>query len=593
MSNSDAVVRDIFPFQVTIPSPDVKIIVFDGYGHAVAEEYGKRSYHLSLPRGLYTVRMERAGFMKEILIRHDGPTKKTLEIPGYYTATPLAMAASTKDYYMEASQRFSLETTCSSPGKAPSPDAWMFIFIRASSRELFTGDHLGSRLYLLNQESKPISALCGPEVVFDQNAGWLAFSARMHSGLYLLRFQGKNARELPLYLFSNWQTQVFLTHYDRPIFDGMRIFLSPLGTGFNPEDETTRLVDQAQTLLHNRSSFVPQAIQLPLRAGLFDDPMLGLVGVHLLQFLSSTTLIDTDKALHRLNELLPDAPDVRALPLLTAPERISSIAPFSQPPMLRRSLEAVVDTAVNSPSLIPYSSLFGQIVTKQYADAPWSSWDPSKTLSQEGASRIYFIQKARSPQKSSGRVGDASAPDIASQVDVLSQATTDPKIRRAAAVALGKLGDARAVPELIKALNDPDDKVRRSTVVALGRIGDPRALNPLSKALDDENEQVRQSASVALRKMGKILPMDWVQVALIDLLTSLYKNNRTPTLQGISQNLRLPSWVISSTLRSMLRLLDKPQGMFLDQWASVSQDEQWTQALTAYVYALLEQAEEY
>ena len=61
-----------------------------------------------------------------------------------------------------------------------------------------------------------------------------------------------------------------------------------------------------------------------------------------------------------------------------------------------------------------------------------------------------------------------------------------------AALALGKIGDRRAVEPLIKALGDIDTDVRQAAALALGKIGDRRAVEPLIKALGDRNTNIRQ-----------------------------------------------------------------------------------------------------
>ena len=55
--------------------------------------------------------------------------------------------------------------------------------------------------------------------------------------------------------------------------------------------------------------------------------------------------------------------------------------------------------------------------------------------------------------------------------------------RAAAAWALGRIGDARAVPALLATVGDPQNAVdtRYSAVTALGRIGDTDSLEPLRR----------------------------------------------------------------------------------------------------------------
>jgi len=97
-----------------------------------------------------------------------------------------------------------------------------------------------------------------------------------------------------------------------------------------------------------------------------------------------------------------------------------------------------------------------------------------------------------------GNIGDPRA------VEPLIRALGDKdwRVRMEAAVALGNIGDPRAVEPLIQALGDKSGSVRRVAARALGEIGDPRAVEPLTRALRDENQYVRRVAAGAL---GKIL----------------------------------------------------------------------------------------
>ncbi|MBZ0298291.1 MAG: HEAT repeat domain-containing protein [Anaerolineae bacterium] len=81
-------------------------------------------------------------------------------------------------------------------------------------------------------------------------------------------------------------------------------------------------------------------------------------------------------------------------------------------------------------------------------------------------------------------------------IDALKDA--DWTVRSSAAYALGEIRDVRAVEPLITALKDEDDDVRRSAADALGEIADMRAVEPLIAALKDSNEVIRHSAVNAL-----------------------------------------------------------------------------------------------
>ncbi len=73
------------------------------------------------------------------------------------------------------------------------------------------------------------------------------------------------------------------------------------------------------------------------------------------------------------------------------------------------------------------------------------------------------------------------------------------RLLRNAAVALGNLGDPKAVPALEESLSDPDPLVRGHAAWALGRIGTTRALQRLAAAREMEADpMVRQELASAL-----------------------------------------------------------------------------------------------
>ena len=81
------------------------------------------------------------------------------------------------------------------------------------------------------------------------------------------------------------------------------------------------------------------------------------------------------------------------------------------------------------------------------------------------------------------------------------------KVRRTAAVALGKMGCERAVDPLIKILQEDDGKlVVMAAAVALGEIGDERAIEPLLEVLTE-----RKDYNVTPHIWGDDLPGDTLE----------------------------------------------------------------------------------
>ena len=75
-------------------------------------------------------------------------------------------------------------------------------------------------------------------------------------------------------------------------------------------------------------------------------------------------------------------------------------------------------------------------------------------------------------------------------------------VRQMAALALGDIGDPRAVADLVKRLGDPQDAVRQAAAHSLGKIGSKEAVEPLLQSLEDESEIVRNAAVKALGLIG-------------------------------------------------------------------------------------------
>ncbi|HEX8634259.1 MAG TPA: HEAT repeat domain-containing protein [Pyrinomonadaceae bacterium] len=91
-------------------------------------------------------------------------------------------------------------------------------------------------------------------------------------------------------------------------------------------------------------------------------------------------------------------------------------------------------------------------------------------------------------------------------------ASEDLEIRKSAVVALGRIGDARAAPALIKTL-DEDAELIIDTANALAQIGDQRAFDPLLALVGDRSAAVRQAVIGALNSLGspampgRVLPL--------------------------------------------------------------------------------------
>jgi small nuclear ribonucleoprotein (snRNP)-like protein len=90
----------------------------------------------------------------------------------------------------------------------------------------------------------------------------------------------------------------------------------------------------------------------------------------------------------------------------------------------------------------------------------------------------------------------------ASSAEVLVQLLQDSETASDAAIALGELGDKRAVEPLITALWSHSKGGRKGAAIALGQLRDERAVEPLITALSDDSPDVVRSAATALGELG-------------------------------------------------------------------------------------------
>jgi HEAT repeat protein len=83
-------------------------------------------------------------------------------------------------------------------------------------------------------------------------------------------------------------------------------------------------------------------------------------------------------------------------------------------------------------------------------------------------------------------------------------------VREAAAGALKRLGDARAVNLLVATLKSPEAGARYYAVEALGALRDARALTALAAALEDPADDVRVHAAETLGRLGDGRGVKWL-----------------------------------------------------------------------------------
>ena len=99
-----------------------------------------------------------------------------------------------------------------------------------------------------------------------------------------------------------------------------------------------------------------------------------------------------------------------------------------------------------------------------------------------------------------GRLGNASAVPVLLETVAAPPDEGDPETRIYAVWALGAIGDAAAVPELVHLAGDTDAGLRKSALHALGAFATDDARRALAAGLDDAVEDVRWNAALGLAR---------------------------------------------------------------------------------------------
>jgi HEAT repeat protein len=119
-------------------------------------------------------------------------------------------------------------------------------------------------------------------------------------------------------------------------------------------------------------------------------------------------------------------------------------------------------------------------------------------------------------------------------IDLLSS-DTDPRVLRAAAVALGHLPkEPRGTCALVKLVAHDDRDVRFGIAFALGGRSDPEAIATLISLTRDDDDEVRDWATFGLGSLCNI-DTEPVRAALLDRVTDEHFDTRSEALIGLAQ----------------------------------------------------------
>lgn len=329
------------------------------------------------------------------------------------TSAPLLGTTTASDSHINPAVEWSRKLTWKHPKGGTSR---LFIFVRTietNGKKDFTG---GLRLFD-EREKQVVDIQYGAQL--NVKEGWMAFCSDLSPGFYILR-RGKRSKtvcNLPVYLCSGYETQIFLKVKDIDSLPSLSLNMASYGSGFHANDEMAAAADAVlygmKYGLSGRQIVTSQKISNQIRQKL-ENPWLGILAGYVLSPSDSLrssrrySNIDPDiselynNVINYLVSAIPDHPDVRALKLEAdrPPDK-----PFPFPPLLRQGLSLVRQSAIRFADTIPAGSLTDRVLNAEYVNSPWTNWgnlDPTtptkKSTNELTATQEFklFSQSARS-----------------------------------------------------------------------------------------------------------------------------------------------------------------------------------------------------
>jgi hypothetical protein len=423
--------------------PAVRIEVLDGNLDFVLKGYGR--VEGALPPGGYRVRW-RAGLASEerpVLLRpgDDQVVSATSQLE-FRSAAPMEGTRTSHEYQQGAAQEISQESPL-----ALGRGAGLVLYVRdlASTGKI----HPGADLTLHRADGVELVRLADVAPWRERDVRGRAASAgrslEVDPGMYRLRvaLAGTSAREMSIAACPGWQTQVFLVRQGGrlgrsdgrrlPDLDDAAVLMVPAGDhyrpwervprGFRPAEEAggdLRLTELARkALVHGWRGIEASDLKAMLN-GKWQDPMLGIYGLHLLLMQPEANL-DTAAEIHerlRTDILRGFAhPDAVALAHEIA-RRMGhappETPPMPLPPMLRRSWAMLVAATAHEPELIPAGSLAATVGDRLAGGGAWLTWRWTPEIDGKNAATPRHLRGT--PGDTAARAQPASAPTTGIEV---------------------------------------------------------------------------------------------------------------------------------------------------------------------------------
>lgn len=396
-----------FSFQVQdhALAPFTHLRLFNGHNEIQAEGYG--NMNIQLPKGLYHLRIEVNEHVEDRNYRVIADVQDYLAQVQTVSAIPIQGISSTHEYFSEPTKEWSKKTTV---GGVDIDECSFFLLLRYSDNEKpfqEIKDH-GCGFFILNENRELIYTLDSTNTrTYSGRAieyfGCVVFSALLSYGQYYLVYNSKTLkREIPVYIFQNWQTQLYLMIKNIPCFNTLRISIER--DGFSMDSDQNKQLDALIQKMYNGIYFLPPELITYAGHGKWSNPMLGILASYM-YLLTNDTKEDElfQTILHNLQDRIlrnKMAPDLVALRLLHAVHFKKEIPreALPAPCMIAAGMNAFLKQSFENEGLIAKNSIVEKAFNNLRCDSIWTAYDPLplKKKKEEKAQKGIAYEKSES-----------------------------------------------------------------------------------------------------------------------------------------------------------------------------------------------------
>ncbi|MCC2672532.1 MAG: hypothetical protein K0Q72_5004 [Armatimonadetes bacterium] len=355
-------------------NPVVEIHLLDHSLQRVAHAWG--TLECDVVPGLYLAKFKAGATANQetvVVDPGDGPLLHRGKLLALATATPVYGLPNSHEYQSGPAQATSQHEHENLGG-----DAQLFLFAREVENDTFPWYEPGRGLTLHRTSGEMILDL-GSSGERDSGAAWAAVNARLPAGTYVLRSEHPDAGivEMAVVASPQFQTQVFVTLAEftfqaqrtlrLPDLASAAVHMAPVGRGFdaNPDNPFPKLTAVALAALSTgRRATEADHLRQMLR-GKFEDPMLGILGAHLLLLDPEPDDALLHEVVHNLSYLVGDHPDVLAVRKALGDSSLR----FPEPPMLASSWRIAAGAHA-----VPAGSHAAFVAQAAFGDGPWLMW---------------------------------------------------------------------------------------------------------------------------------------------------------------------------------------------------------------------------